>query len=64
MPHKDKIAPKLSNKVIPGRVKPKSSVALGMLKGAKTKKKFKSFQAGFRKATSGLGLNRRTRGKS
>jgi hypothetical protein len=29
---KDKIAPKLSNKVIPGRVKPKPSVALGIIR--------------------------------
>jgi hypothetical protein len=56
---KEKMAPKLSSKVIPGRVKPKPSVSLGMLKGAKAKKNFKTFQAGFKKATSNLGLSRR-----
>jgi hypothetical protein len=35
---KERMAPKLSNKVIPGRVKPKGSVGLSMLKGKKGKK--------------------------
>jgi hypothetical protein len=56
----DKIFPKLSDKVIPGRVKPRPSVELSMLKegiGLKKPKKARS------KKSKGFGLGGRGKGK-